>query len=168
VSLTFTAYGKPAPGGSKRAFQHPRTNRIMVTDASARSKPWKQEVAAAAAAAMLSQSVTDDGVLVDGPLSVVMTFYVPRPRGHYGTKGLKASAPDYPTSRPDVLKLARAVEDALTGVVYRDDSQIVLETLRKEYGEPARCEVIVRRRLPTPVDAAVDIADELLDRARRV
>lgn len=145
--LTFTAYGTPAPGGSKRAFRHAHSNRIMVVDASAKSKPWKQEVAAAAAAAMLSQSVTEDGLLVDGPLSVAMTFYVPRPQAHYGAKGVKASAPEYPTVRPDVLKLARAVEDAMTGVVYRDDSQIVLETLRKVYGEPARCEVIVRRRL---------------------
>jgi Holliday junction resolvase RusA-like endonuclease len=49
-------------------------------------------------------------------------------------------------TRPDVLKLARAAEDALTGIVWRDDSQIVHETLAKVYGEPERLEVAVRRR----------------------
>jgi Holliday junction resolvase RusA-like endonuclease len=30
------------------------------------------------------------------------------------------------------------VEDALSGVTYRDDAQIVDERLRKHFGEPAR------------------------------
>jgi Holliday junction resolvase RusA-like endonuclease len=51
---------------------------------------------------------------------------------------LRASAPRYPTGRPDVLKLARACEDALTGVIWRDDAQIVVERLYKDWGEPAR------------------------------
>ena len=42
-----------------------------------------------------------------------------------------------------MLKLARAVEDALTGIVWRDDAQIVDEQLSKVYGEPARVEVDV-------------------------
>jgi Holliday junction resolvase RusA-like endonuclease len=43
--------------------------------------------------------------------------------------------------KPDVLKLARAVEDALTGILYRDDAQIVTEVLRKRYGDPPRVEI---------------------------
>jgi predicted short-subunit dehydrogenase-like oxidoreductase (DUF2520 family) len=43
-----------------------------------------------------------------------------------------------------VLKLARGVEDALTGIVWRDDAQIVVEHLEKRYGSPARCEVRVK------------------------
>jgi len=35
-----------------------------------------------------------------------------------------------------VLKLARAVEDALTGVIWADDAQIVDEVIRKRYGRP--------------------------------
>ena len=36
---------------------------------------------------------------------------------------------------PDVLKLARAVEDALSGVCYSDDALIVEEALRKVWAD---------------------------------
>ncbi|MEA2495595.1 MAG: hypothetical protein QOJ29_3506 [Thermoleophilaceae bacterium] len=131
----------PAPAGSKRAFQHPRTGRIMVTDASKGSKPWQAEVRAAAAARF------NGGGLITTPVRVEFVFYKPRPAGHYGTGRnagtLKGSAPPFPATRPDVLKLARGVEDALTGIVWRDDAQIVSEHLEKRYGAPARCEVTV-------------------------
>ena len=76
-----------------------------------------------------------------------MVQYRPRPSNHFGTgknAGVrKDSAPYFPIVRPDVLKIARGIEDALTGVIYRDDSQIVDEHLMKRYGEPARVEIIV-------------------------
>jgi len=42
-----------------------------------------------------------------------------------------------------VLKLARGVEDALSGILYMDDAQIVSERLTKLYGSPARVEITV-------------------------
>jgi Holliday junction resolvase RusA-like endonuclease len=47
---------------------------------------------------------------------------------------LKASAPIAPPVKPDVLKLARAVEDAMSGIIYKDDAQIVTERLCDRYG----------------------------------
>ena len=136
IYLTF--YGEAEPAGSKQA--HVRGNRAYVVDANPRAKGWKERVAQAAGEQY-------DGPLLQGALGVSMFFYRPRPLGHYGTGRnagvLRASAPAYPTTRPDALKLARGVEDALQGVLYRDDSQIVLEQLFKYYGEPARCEVTV-------------------------
>jgi Holliday junction resolvase RusA-like endonuclease len=48
------------------------------------------------------------------------------------------------------LKLARAAEDALTQVIWRDDSQIVSEVLLKVYADsnPARLEVTIRPMNP--------------------
>lgn len=143
VALSFTAYGRPQPAGSKRAFPIRGSGRIAVTDANPRAKVWQAEVRAAAVLAMPADSAAAAGALLDGPLGVNLTFHVARPKGHYGARGLRPSAPVYPTMRPDVLKLARAVEDALTGVVWRDDAQIVKENLRKVYGEPERVEVVV-------------------------
>jgi Holliday junction resolvase RusA-like endonuclease len=141
--IAFTVYGVAKPGGSKSGFYNAKAKRVIITDASKGAKPWKAEVSAAAQTAMLAQSVTSNGVLVDGPLAVAFTFVVTRPRHHFGKSGILPSAPDLPVARPDVLKLARAVEDACTGIVWRDDAQIVRETLSKVYGEPARCEVEV-------------------------
>lgn len=49
-----------------------------------------------------------------------------------------------PATRPDVLKLARCAEDSLTGIVWRDDAQIVEEHLFKYWGEPARVEIEIK------------------------
>jgi Holliday junction resolvase RusA-like endonuclease len=107
-------------------------------DANPNSKDWKQQVAYAAREAY-------GGQLLDGPLRVSLQFYRPRPKGHYGAVGLnkKGRESTAPTSKPDVLKLARGVEDACTGIVWRDDAQIVAELITKDWGEPARCEVTI-------------------------
>jgi Holliday junction resolvase RusA-like endonuclease len=83
--------------------------------------------------------------LMDGPLQLTAHFVVPRPKGHHGAKGsVRPSAPAYPITRPDTTKLLRALEDACTGILWRDDSQIVSQFAFKAYGEPARAEVEVR------------------------
>lgn len=41
----------------------------------------------------------------------------------------------YPITKPDADKLARAVWDALKGIIYADDSQVVRLTLAKDYGD---------------------------------
>ncbi len=51
-------------------------------------------------------------------------FVFARPASHWTTTGkLRKGAPDFP-GVPDLSKLVRAVEDALTGIVYRDDSLV--------------------------------------------
>lgn len=131
-AVEFVVYGIAQPAGSKKAFVNRRTGRAQIVDDAKKSRPWKHEVKAAAVDAM------GDAPLLDGPLRLVATFWVPRPRGHYGAKGVRSSAPHYPAVRPDLTKLVRAVEDALTGIVWRDDAQVVLQGLSKLYGEPAR------------------------------
>lgn len=137
--LELIVYGQPAPAGSKRGFYNQPARRVILTDDSKQSRPWKAQVADKAAAEMNGRE------LLDGPLAVTFKFVRPRPASHTGKRGLKPSAPTHPTTRPDVLKLARAVEDALTGIVWRDDAQIVLEVLTKAYGSPARVDITVER-----------------------
>lgn len=140
-SFHLTVFGEAAPAGSKRAFKHPHTGNIIVTDANRKAKDWKGLVAHIA-------GENYRGELLDGPLFVAMTFYRPRPRSHYGSgrnsERLKPSAPAYPATRPDVLKLARGVEDSLSGVVYTDDARIVTELLEKRWGSPARVEIEIK------------------------
>lgn len=143
----FTVYGIPAPAGSKRAYVV--KGRAVVTDDSKRSRPWKSDVTAAAADAMGGRP------LLRGPLSLYVQFVVPRPKGHFGARGLRPSAPTRPAVKPDATKLLRAVEDACNGVVWRDDSQIVGQLVWKDYGEPACARVFVLELEPvTPADLA--------------
>lgn len=74
----------------------------------------------------------------DHPLAVICTFYKSRPRTtHYGSgrneRVLKDSAPAYPISAPDATKLWRGFEDALTGVLWHDDSRVTGQFISEEY-----------------------------------
>lgn len=137
----FVVIGIAKPGGSKRGFVNPKNGRVIITEDS-KNRSWRQEVAQAGAVAMAGREPEL------GALAVTFTFVRPRPRGHFGTGRnagvVKTGAPAFPITRPDVLKLARAAEDALTGIVWRDDSQIVDERLLKVWGAPERLEVVVR------------------------
>ena len=148
--VAFTVHGEARPAGSKRAFPNKKTGKIIVTDDSgSRGKDWRRSVADAGAEAYT-------GELLRGPLDVTFTFYRPRPKGHYRTGRnageVKASAPAQPITRPDLLNLARAAEDALTGVIWHDDAQIVSEHLHKHFGEPARLVVSITTRAGTYAD----------------
>lgn len=134
--VTFTVYGVAQPAGSKRAGMS-KSGKMFVRDDAKRSRPWKTQVSQAAGDAMNGTG------LLDGPLELSVIFTVPRPKGHYGARGLRPSAPAYPAVRPDVTKLLRAVEDACTGIVWRDDAQVVEQHAVKRYGEPAAVFVTV-------------------------
>lgn len=137
--ISFTVLGVPQTAGSKRAFPFRRPGGslgVRVTDDNPKGREWKNAVAWAAREVFR-------GPLLEGPLVLRIVFVLPRPKGHFGKRGLLDSAPARPTTKPDLLKRARAIEDSLNGIVWRDDAQIVEEVLGKFYGEPARAEVAV-------------------------
>lgn len=73
-----------------------------------------------------------------GPYDVFLTFFMPRPKGHFNSKGVvKDSAPMFPTSKPDVDNLAKAVMDVLkdTGVL-AEDAHVVSLLVTKLYQIP--------------------------------
>lgn len=135
AGFSFFVSGTPRPGGSKNAFAIRRngipTGRVAVTDASGKNgKAWRQAVALAARQAYQGPPLT-------GPVRLTVRFSMPRPRNHYRSGRfstlLKPGAPHWHIAKPDSLKLARLVEDSLTGIAWVDDSQIVLEELAKWY-----------------------------------
>lgn len=132
-TILFFVPGIPRPAGSKRAFLNKKTGKPILTDSSGENgRQWRQDVKVFAREAM-------EGAPLTGPVSANFRFFFARPKCHYGTGKntgrLKADAPSHPTGPPDVLKLARACEDALSGLVYRDDAQIVREELSKHYSD---------------------------------
>lgn len=137
-AITITVPGVPQPGGSKRAFIV--NGHAVVTDANPKAKPWK-------AAIQYAARQVYSGPLLTGPLAVWMAFSLVRPKGHYGSgrnsDKLKPSAPREHTQKPDVLKLTRAAEDALTGVVWRDDCLIVSEHIHKWWGDSASTTIVI-------------------------
>ena len=70
-----------------------------------------------------------------GPLCVNLTFYFPRPKGHFNSKGLlKPNAPTWHTSTPDVDNLFKSLGDAITNIgLWNDDRQVASTRIRKLY-----------------------------------
>src|SRR6516164_8960711 len=126
--IRFIVYGTPVPQGSMRAFLPKGHTRPIVTGDNAKTKPWRQEVATTAMLFMGSNAIWE------GPVWIHLDFFFERP------KSLKKSA-QRKITKPDVDKLCRGVLDALTGIIYKDDSQIVSCMASKHFGSPARCEV---------------------------
>lgn len=146
--ITIEVRGVPQPAGSKRAFVLKKggafTGRAVVTDANPKSRDWKIDVQHEARMWFADEPW-------DCPIHITLRFTIARPKGHYGSGRnaavLKHGAPPYPNSKPDCLKLSRGVEDALTGILYVDDSQIVTELISKRYGVPG---VVIEMREETP------------------
>lgn len=131
--FTFTVTGRPAPQGSKRSLG----NGVMI-ESSKHVKPWREDVRHAATRARPASA--NDGVLFDGPVHLYITFYFARPKSHYGTgrnaTTLKPGMPSFVSRMPDLSKLIRSTEDAMTSaLVWRDDAQVVAVDCRKVYSE---------------------------------
>lgn len=129
--VRFQVAGIPAPQGSKRAYVNKHTGKAALVEMGVRHKDWRAMVTTAAADAMGRTS--DWGRVhlcppISGPVNLAAVFRFPRPKGHYRTGKnshlLRDTAPTHP-GKPDLSKLVRSVEDAMTGIVYRDDSQVV-------------------------------------------
>jgi len=156
-----TVLGKPHPQGDLSAMPIQRRDGSPVLGKGGRPiinqvhsnqktlKPWRGEIAQTAVACGWPGMGL---AAIDEALIVRLDFYFARPASHYGTGRnagvLKDSAPLYPEqSGSDVDKLARAVLDALTGIVWKDDKRIVTLPLRRRYGAQERLELSVRRPL---------------------
>lgn len=109
-SWSFHVVGDPAPQGSKSAKGY-RGGHIVLVESSKRVAPWRQSVVAAALGA---------GPCLDGPLVVGMVFSLRRPAA-----ARKRDVAPYRT--PDLSKLARSTEDAITNAgLWADDARVAV------------------------------------------
>lgn len=135
TTLSITVHGTPAPQGSKNVNRHG-----AVYESSEAVRPWRVAVTDAAVMALrgLKDTWGKDWAPLSGPVGLEVYFHVRRLKGHYGTGRnagkIKLSAPVYPPVQPDLSKLIRATEDALTDAgVWRDDAQVVAIMASKYY-----------------------------------
>lgn len=143
-TLTFQVTGEPKGQPRPRAFARKMGSvhvaRFYDSDV---ADVWKSAVQIALLE-MLKQTRWE---LTLGPVSVSLTFAMPRPKSHFGAKGLKPSAPVAHVGKPDVDNLAKLILDQLTrsGNVWRDDSQVVSLTVHKFYavGAEQGCSVSI-------------------------
>ncbi len=132
--------GDPLPQGSKTGFilrgKTRKQDRVVLKEVANNAtkkrkagalKRWRKAIAEEARKHAPAE-------LIAGPVDLTIVFVLERPKSHWLKSGRIAKGkPRRPIGRPDKSKLTRAVEDALSGVIYRDDSQVVDGRVRKRY-----------------------------------
>lgn len=124
--INLRIYGTPAPQGSKSFRGMTKAGRAIMTESSKKVRPWRQDVKIVAEAAAAHEG---SGCPIDGPVIVRMVFTLKKPVAAPKTRRT------WPMRTPDLSKLARATEDALTDAgIWTDDARVVeYERLAKVY-----------------------------------
>lgn len=135
TSWSFFVPGIPQPGGSKRGFPFKRRDGrlgVAMSDDNPKAKPWKAVVS------LTAWNEAGKGLApIRGAVRLTVSFVFPRPRSHYRTGRfshmLRPDAPEFHTIKPDATKLLRSTEDALKGISWEDDCQVVIQVVGKSY-----------------------------------
>ncbi|ROO51054.1 crossover junction endodeoxyribonuclease RusA [Micromonospora sp. Llam0] len=119
--LRIVVYGQPAPQGSKR-----HVGKGVMVESSKKVQPWRTDVKNAAETALRENRQ----LRINGPVTARIIFSLPRPKAHYRTGRnahlFRDNAPPRPATTPDLSKLIRSTEDALTAAgVWADDARLV-------------------------------------------
>jgi Holliday junction resolvase RusA-like endonuclease len=123
--VSFVCQGDAVAQPRGRAFNIPGLG-IRVASAPSRHPihRWKDALRADAKSAMLGLA------LFDCPLALELTFLMKRP-GSMPKRTLNDTIPH--TKKPDLDNLEKAVKDALTSIVWRDDCLVSAVAKRKRY-----------------------------------
>lgn len=140
---------KPAPGGTQhttiltipirpRAKGRPRMSKNGHVFTPSATKEYEKAIREA------WQKDCSHAPVLTGPVILGMSFYFKRPKSHYTSTGeLKETAPKRMLGVPDLDNLEKAVMDALNGVAFVDDKQVVRKTAGKGYGSTDKVIVTV-------------------------
>ena len=130
-TLTFQVTGEPKGQPRPRAFARKMGSvhvaRFYDSDV---ADVWKRAVMLAI---MQAAKVGNGWHFTSEAVSVSLNFAMPRPKSHFGAKGLKPSAPVHHVGKPDADNTCKLILDQITrsGCVWRDDSQVVSLTVHK-------------------------------------
>jgi Holliday junction resolvase RusA-like endonuclease len=145
--ICFFVPGHPACAGSKK-YVH-RGGKILLIDDCTRNRGWRKAIQSYA------HDAYHDDLLIE-PVVIGLEFVFLRPGTHYLKRKsglvLRPDAPPFPDVTPDLTKLVRAVEDALTGVIWRDDCRVVGQSNLKVYGQVQGARIVI--------EPALDVLDQ--------
>jgi Holliday junction resolvase RusA-like endonuclease len=134
--IQFTVYGEPVAqgrpkfstvGGFPRAYDP------------AKSRDYKDYV-------RLAASKHAPAALLEGPLGIAVTAFRSTPKSFSQKKAAAAERGDIlPVTKPDADNYLKGVKDALKGIIWKDDSQVVDAFVRKRYSARPRIEVKIKQ-----------------------
>lgn len=133
--IAFTVPGVPKGKGRPRFA---RSGNRIITYTPPDTVAYENGVKAAALSAMRGKSP------YDVPCEVRMMAVFPIPESWPEAKKREARLDRlWPTKKPDADNILKTVCDALNGIVWKDDAQVVQASVEKIYGTDPRVEVFV-------------------------
>jgi len=135
--IAFEVVGQPVPQGSLRSLVTPQGKVNSMSDP--KLARYRADIRAIALDVMRERTLMAWAVRMD------ISFVLSRPAYHFHPVNSKRTEPEvkpgasaFPFGPPDLDKLCRSVLDALTGIVYADDAQVISLHGRKDWSdEPA-------------------------------
>lgn len=137
---------RPTPQGSLRSLTHRSTGKVVT--------PQDPKVLSFRAFVHDEWTRSGGGTPADGPVAVVMVFSFRRPDSHYrpqipdryfkkhvrkgrAARSVLVESPRIAehVQKPDVDKLIRATLDALTGLAFHDDQQVISVSGSKRWAD---------------------------------
>jgi len=118
MQLSFFVAGNPVPKGSFRAFNN--GGRPVITNNNPKTKDWEMRIAHEAQA-----NIGNWPPCCERAVTINLKFVMPLPKSAKPGK-------DH-TKRPDLDKLVRACLDGITGILIKDDSQVIGINAFKKY-----------------------------------
>lgn len=133
--IQFTVLGEPVAQGRPRATTV--GSRIRMYDP-AKSSNYKEYV-------RLTASTYAPAELLTGAVGMMLIVYRPIPKSFSKKKAAEAEAGRIrPTVKPDADNYLKGVKDALKGVIWQDDNQVVDVFVSKRYSNKPRIEVKIQ------------------------
>ncbi len=131
--------GNPVPQGRPRACIRGKHASVYED---AKSKDWKKTIAVHAMVWLddYLDNFLPHGrrwTLIDTAIKLQVVFNILRP------KSVSVKKRPEPITRPDLDNLVKAVKDALNGVLWRDDSQIIELEAKKVYHDPPGVDITI-------------------------
>lgn len=132
----FIVEGRVQPKQRPRVYRNPKTGQVHgVTPR--KTIEYENKVKAS--------YIDAEGIKFEGAVEMVVNIYTEIPKSVSKKKRAEMLLNERPiTKTGDIDNLFKAISDALNGLAYDDDSQIVDGYIHKYYSEQAKAEITIR------------------------
>lgn len=135
ASVHFFVPGKPLGKGRPRAARRGKNITLYTPE---KTVKYESTVALFARQAMAGRA------LIDGPVVATLFIALPIPASWSKKKKAQVLADELlPTGKPDSDNVVKTIFDAINGVVWNDDTQVVDHTAKKRYRPTPGVEVLI-------------------------
>ena len=144
--IEFKVPGEPKGKGRPRFS---RVGKFTKTYTDAKTKMYEEKIANAARIAMDRCQGKWPQEPLETPLSITLIFHIGVPKSYSKKRTTDClTGKEWPTKKPDVDNIAKAFLDAMNGIAYKDDVQVIRLHAYKKYSIDPHVHITIHEVLP--------------------